>query len=210
MNITYNLYLRPDYPEFYNTNVLIAFELYISSERDWSIWAPLTHDAFTVRALILIHLVMLFVLQAGRWRCHCWATLSSPMASLITRSDRCNSEHRWDFVESVRFNQSHTSLEMLSQSFSHEWPVVSKVPPTSLGGGGLFVPEGFEEGHHALPHVAAIALGVPWRHGNAAAAAAMEAGCEGRKGGGVHRICPFDLCWVHTPWLSPGRRSLSH
>lgn len=63
---------------------------------------------------------------------------------------------------------------------------MSKVPLTSLGGGGLFVPEGFKEGHHALPHVAAIALGVSWRHGNAAAAAAMEAGRERRKGSGVH------------------------
>lgn len=63
----------------------------------------------------------------------------------------------------------------------------------SLGGGGLFAPEGFEEGHHALPYVAAIALWVSRSHGNAATAAVVEARCEGREGGGVHRICSFDL-----------------
>lgn len=45
------------------------------------------------------------------------------------------------------------------------------VQAPSLGGGGLFVPESFEECHHPLPHVAtaAIALGYPRRHHGATA-----------------------------------------
>lgn len=77
--------------------------------------------------------------------------------------------------------------------------MASNVSSLSLGGGGLFAPEGFEEGHHALPYVAATALWVSRRHGNAGAAAAVEVGREGREGDGVHRICPFDLGGVDAP-----------
>lgn len=67
-------------------------------------------------------------------------------------------------------------------------------PPPSLGGGGLFVPESFEERHHPLPHIAAaaVALGYP-RHHHGATAVAMVTGCERREGGAVHGVGPFDL-----------------
>lgn len=52
--------------------------------------------------------------------------------------------------------------------------MISEVWSPSLGGSSLFVPKAFEERHHPLPHITtAIALGDPWRH-HGAAAAAME------------------------------------
>lgn len=84
--------------------------------------------------------------------------------------------------------------------------------PTSLGGGGLFIPESFKKRHHPLPHVAAagtVALGDPLRP-RGTAASLMVMGCEGREGDGVHGIGPFDLGRGHTPCLGPRRRSLSH
>lgn len=93
------------------------------------------------------------------------------------------------------------------------WSLLSlMVPPPPLGGCGLFVPESFEERQHPLPHVAAaaaIALGYP-RHHYGATAAAVVAGWQGREGGAVHGVGPFDLWGVDTPWLGPRWRSLSH
>lgn len=89
--------------------------------------------------------------------------------------------------------------------------------PISLGGGCLFIPESFKKRHHPLPHVAVataaaaatVALGDPLCPCGAAAQPVVM-GCEGREGDSIHGVGPFDLWRVHTPWLGPWRRSLSH
>lgn len=130
----------------------------------------------------------------------------------ISRSDHQNHVH-------AEFSRSHDGLETQSRPWwkhffvlEDRWSLLSlMVPPPSLGGCGLFVPESFEERQHPLPHVAAaaIALGYP-RHHYGATAAAVVTGWKRREGGAVHGVGPFDLWWVNTPWLRPRWRSLSH
>lgn len=147
---------------------------------------------------------MLFVLQVKR-RCFVAEFRRAQQECCRWSQTGVDSECHSDNVESFWINQLHSSLETASQ-----WMSRGVWGPVSLGGGGLFASEGFEKGHHALPYVAATALWVSRRHGNAATAAIVEVGCEGREDSSVHRICPFDLWGVDAPWFTPGRWSLSH
>lgn len=156
----------------------ITLERYRSSECDWSIPAVPNSDASTVHAQIFIHPVMLQVRAASR-------KVLMPSLSYTELSNDVADEVRQELILNVTVAKKN-----------------------HLGRGSLFAPEGFEEGHHALPNIAATSLWVSCRDGNAAAA--TKAGREGREGSCVQRICPFNLWGVDAPWLSPGRRSLSH